>query len=348
MMIRTIMMVHVLILSVTTILTVQLDVASKTGERGVVLPNEVFVGDNGSAAHFHQRQLESSADFRKLSCNTDDWNCVPWPHGINGGTIEIPCNTCYSMDAFSSGEKITLTGPLDIKGKLDFPDGTKVTLETTGIFVQGELSMSSTKTVNGIPDIIIKLTGSDDILFTPDPENFAACEETSCNLGPKPIVVAGGKLTINGMPDSCPTWTTVADHERGAKPNPTEYRKQPTPPPQSVGICESALLEESFESGNGKWYGNLGAEEKVLVGSHDGSQYLHVTSRTETFQGPIFDFNRHLRNCTIPDIDYLFQAKIRISASDGVSTSLCSALGENCPGLNVGFLDSEDQVRSIV
>ena len=52
-----------------------------------------------------------------------------------------------------------------------------------------------------------------------------------------------------------------------------------------------------------------------------------------------------LRSCIIPDTDYFFEAKVRISANDGVSSSQCSNLSENCPKLNIGYLDTDDNLR---
>lgn len=334
--------------------------SSKPNETWEVLPND--------DTDMNHRKLQVLPDFAPLSCNdsndpnnnsTDPWDCVPWEEdfGVNEGAIEIPCNKCYSMGNFQGGEIITLSGPLDIKGKLDFPDGTKVQLETTGIIVQGELAMTSTRAVNGIPEISIMFFGSDDVYFTPDPENAGACvsESTSgvidsrCNLGVKPFVVAGGKLKIDGMTEDCPSWTTVEDFESGAlsgKPTPTVFSAQPALPVPSIGTCDAKIIDQDFENGLDSWYGNVGAKEEIMLpNSQDESRYLHISNRNAEFQGPLYDIAADLRECIIPDIDYFFQAKIRISASDGVSSSLCSGTGENCPTIQFGYLDSDDNLR---
>jgi len=338
------------------IVTIVVDAAagsSTAGETWASLSDGSFFKDNGGL-NVNHREL-SSFDFIPLSCNNeaDLLLCDPWPFGTDTGAVEIPCNTCYNMGVFTGGEYIRLTGPLDIKGKLDFPDGTRVTIETTGIIVQGELAMTSTKEVNGIPDIVIKFTGSDDVYFRPHSDNRRVCESGSdieeyCNLGVKPFVVAGGKLNINGLPDSCPVWTTVVDFETdelSGKPNPIDFPKQPTLPIPTEGTCETTLLKETFEGGTGIWYGNVGANEETLSGSHDGSQYLHISRRTATFQGPLYDMDISFRECIIPNTIYFFQAKLRISASDGVSSSKCSSLSENCPKLQIGYLTEEDELR---
>ena len=71
------------------------------------------------------------------------------------------------MNEFKSGEVLELQGGLDIIGMLVFPDGTKSTIRTPFIFVQGKLSMKSTKVVNGDPDLRVVLYGTKDVIFNP-------------------------------------------------------------------------------------------------------------------------------------------------------------------------------------
>jgi len=340
-----------LLLSVTAITFNASANSSKPGEAWEINPN--------IDTNVNYRKLEALADFKPLSCdNRDIEPCVPWENdfGLSQGAISIPCNKCYSMGNYKNGQYISLTGPLDIMGKLEFPEGTKVKLETTGIIVQGELAMTSQRPVDGVHDIVVKFKGADDIFFSPHPENAEACTGVStgghisniCNLGAKPFVVAGGKLTINGLPNDCPSWTTVEDYESSAlsgKPFPTEFSKPPILPIPSEGTCDLTLIKQEFENGLGTWYGNLGAKEDILPNSHDGSNYLHVSNRNAVFQGPLFDIAANLRECIIPNIDYFFQAKIRLSASNGVSSSLCSGTGENCPTIEFGYLDSSDNLK---
>lgn len=302
---------------------------------------------NGDGSSRELRDLQDVPNFVDTGCVPVGGECEPWPFGNNVGDVEVPCGVCYSMESYVSGESITLNGVLSIIGKLEFPDGTRLSLTTTGIIVQGELAMMSTKVINGNPDITIKLTGSNDITFVPHPVNQNACGGAgqSCNLGPKPLVVAGGSLNIQGMDDSCPTWTTVEDILTGAKPEPSEFASPVELPIPSEGECNELLLSEDFEEGSGKWYGNLGAQESILSGSHDGSEYLHISNREGSFQGPMFDVSRLLRECMVPDVDYFFHATIRLSPTIVDQVSECSNSGLNCPEIVASHMTSGDVVK---
>ena len=66
---------------------------------------------------------------------------------------------------------------------------------TTTVVVQGELQMTSSKPIDGNPDIKFTLKGNSDIKFTPIDRNAKACHGVAtCSIGKKSIVVAGGKL----------------------------------------------------------------------------------------------------------------------------------------------------------
>ena len=305
------------------------------------------VNGDGSSARELQRNLQDESYFIDTGCVPSGEECDPWPFGESAGDVEVPCGACYSMGSYGSGESISLNGVLSIIGKLDFPDGTKLSLSTTGIIVQGELAMTSSKIVDGNPDITIKLTGSNDVTFVPHTVNQNACGGAgkSCNVGPKPFVVAGGMLNIDGMNDVCPTWTTVDDILTSAKPEPLEFPLPVELPIPSEGECNQLLLSEDFEYGTGKWYGNLGAQESVLSGSHDGSDYLHISNREGSFQGPMFDISRLLRECMVPDVDYFFHAKIRLSSTNVDQVSECSNSGLNCPEIVASHMSSSDVVK---
>jgi len=152
------------------------------------------------------------------------------------------------MVDFTNYETIVVRGPVNIRGRLDFPDATKVTLETTGIIVQGELSMTSTKLVDGTADITIRLNEDNDVVLIPDAPNSEACGEGGCNLGPKPFVVAGGRVSVNGLPDECTTWTTVVDVISSDIPVPLYFAQRP----QMPDLCSDPLIEEDFELGRNK------------------------------------------------------------------------------------------------
>ena len=85
--------------------------------------------------------------------------------------------------------------------------------------------------------------------------------------------------------------------------------------------------------------------EDVLSGSHNGSQYLRIFSYTSKFQGPVYDIDVGYHEYMLLNIEYLFQAKIRISSSDRVSSSQCSNLSQNYPILQIGYLDGGNDIR---
>eukprot|EP00555_Chaetoceros_dichaeta_P004254 CAMPEP_0198262646 /NCGR_PEP_ID=MMETSP1447-20131203/11126_1 /TAXON_ID=420782 /ORGANISM="Chaetoceros dichaeta, Strain CCMP1751" /LENGTH=64 /DNA_ID=CAMNT_0043950957 /DNA_START=35 /DNA_END=226 /DNA_ORIENTATION=+ len=55
------------------------------------------------------------------------------------------------------------------------------------------------------------MTGTDDQPFFPHEDNKASCPGYFCHVGKKPIVVAGGKLDIQGLNETCPTWVKLLD-----------------------------------------------------------------------------------------------------------------------------------------
>jgi hypothetical protein len=96
-----------------------------------------------------------------------------------------------------AGSILDLRGGIEIVGKLVIPNKVKINIVTTAVIVQGELQITSSKPVDGNPDVKITLTGSNEIKFTPIDRNTNACHgDATCSVGKKPIVVAGGK--ING------------------------------------------------------------------------------------------------------------------------------------------------------
>jgi hypothetical protein len=108
------------------------------------------------------------------------------------------------------GGKLTLQQGIDIVGKLVFPDGYKLDLSASIISIQGELEIQATKPVDGVPNIKFTMIGNFDKTFTPVGENARACNgASSCSVGKKVIVVAGGKVTINGLPSDTLAWTNL-------------------------------------------------------------------------------------------------------------------------------------------
>lgn len=111
-----------------------------------------------------------------------------------------------------AGGSLALLAGLEILGKLVFPDGYKLSLTANVVIVQGELEMTATKAVDGTPNIKVTMVGSVDHTFTPIDANLRACDgSTTCSVGKKGIIVAGGKVSIRGLPSSTLAWTRLND-----------------------------------------------------------------------------------------------------------------------------------------
>ena len=162
-------------------------------------------------------QVDGMKDFVPLVCNANiaTASCTSWTSlfGTSASFSErivIQCGQCVTMDVV--GGTLDLLGGLDVVGKLVFPDGYKLNLASTIIAVQGELKITATKTVDGIPNIKITMIGNVDQSFTPIGINMRACNgATTCNAGKKGIIVAGGKVDIHGIPNATPAWTRLYD-----------------------------------------------------------------------------------------------------------------------------------------
>jgi G8 domain len=138
-------------------------------------------------------------NFVPLSCNSNinTTDCHKWStkfgtHRIYNVRVIVPCGECITMD---HKRDITFNDGLDIVGKLVFPDGYKVNVSSTMIVVQGVLEMKSTQPVTGTPSIRITMIGNNtENSFTPVDENANICGISTCVVGKKGIVVAGGTV----------------------------------------------------------------------------------------------------------------------------------------------------------
>jgi hypothetical protein len=162
-----------------------------------------------------QLQVDGMKDFVPLSCNAnlDSAPCTSWSNKFGTASsysnrLVIPCGECITMDLASGN--LALVAGIDIIGKLVLPEGYKLNLSSSVIAIQGELAMTSTKTVDGTPNIKITMTGSSDQFFTPVDVNAGACNgAASCAIGKKGFVVAGGKVNIRGLPSNTLAWTRL-------------------------------------------------------------------------------------------------------------------------------------------
>lgn len=161
--------------------------------------------------------IQGVRPFRQLTCNSEILKrsgappCTTTWVGLFGTSdtfnnlVTIPCGTCVVLNANeinNGSKKLNLLGGIDIQGKLVIPDNDQsLNITTTHIIVQGELSITSTKTITNTPTIRIKLVGTDNTLsFTPMDINAKACNgQTTCVAGKKSVVVAGGKLTCTSI-----------------------------------------------------------------------------------------------------------------------------------------------------
>ena len=201
------------------------------------------------------RSLQVQKDFQPLLCNAKllSVTCTAWSTAFGTGNVHtnrviIPCGQCITMN--HAGTILNLRGGFEIVGKLVIPNKTKINIVTTTVIIQGELQATSSKPVDGKPDVKITLTGSDDINFTPIDRNANACRgNTTCSVGKKAVVVAGGKLNgmyfgserakkvthysgnlpmrmflylvVRGIPSNTPTWTRLYDVSGGTYNKPT-------------------------------------------------------------------------------------------------------------------------------
>lgn len=188
--------------------------------------------------------MEDMDDFTPLPCNlnitvsdcdaqaTTTLSSILAESAASNSTAVVPCGTCVVADLDST----TLSAPhgLDIQGMLYFPTSASGTLEATHIFVQGiwkiDPPASPTPGVRAEHGrVTVRLTGPDeDVYLTPHEHNAAACASSggSCNVGKRPIAVAGGQLDIRGVEDSetCPSWVKLKSVVSELPPRP-----QPAP-----------------------------------------------------------------------------------------------------------------------
>lgn len=156
-------------------------------------------------------------DFAPLQCNIDaaidSDECLSNAVGFStlflegeSAPLTIPCGKCVFMD-YIDGSTITVSGGLNVIGRLHFPPTANVVLRTTAVYVQGAWSM-------GIPEegntVKVSLYGSGEKTFYP---HTSCCEnngidniygyDCTCSMpegiGKLPFVVAGGKARVMNL-----------------------------------------------------------------------------------------------------------------------------------------------------
>lgn len=259
--------------------------------------------------------------FERLTCNSPCSSFTTWKtenYGPQAGKVTIPCGKCVRMD-YDASSILELPHGLNIEGTLRFPNGYKITIKTPFVHVQGNLEMFSQGKVNGQPNIKFILTGTNELItsFVPAANNKFACSHKGatnaapCFVGKKPFIVAGGRVTIRGVPNRCATWTHLEDITRAELPAPTEFTKLPAlGSMQSSPTCSTfdTLIADDFSTNKvHSWTGGFGALFEV---TKDGS-FLVSDRKDSLNHGPTFDLRR-LRDCIIAGQTYLFRARIRL------------------------------------
>ena len=142
------------------------------------------------------------ADIDSQACLDNAVNFSSIFSAEESGQLTIPCGACVVMD-YTDGSTITISGGLNVLGRLHFPPSANVVLRTTAVFVQGSWSMD-------IPDVgntvKVSLYGSGEKQLYPHTHSCAnadisnvygyECASVPEPIGRKPFVVAGGKCKI--------------------------------------------------------------------------------------------------------------------------------------------------------
>jgi hypothetical protein len=109
------------------------------------------------------------------------------------------------------GPTLTFGDGLDIHGKLVFPDNYELIVRSTLILVQGELQITAVKPVDGNPQVKFVMHGDKDEFFEPADSNSNICGDGLCEAGSRSITIAGGKLSLRGVPAETPTFMNLYD-----------------------------------------------------------------------------------------------------------------------------------------
>jgi hypothetical protein len=300
----------------------------------------------------------AQTSFKPLTCNAAYSSCISWTSAqgpytnSTTGWVRIPCGKCVTMD-ITDRRIVNIAGGLQIQGKLVIPPTARVTLAMTMMVVEGELEITSTDTITGTPKVTFQIKNSASVpSFKPHPLNAKACDYTACQLGSQAIVVAGGKLTIKGMPDNCPAWTTVDGIKSGeiavATSNSATLGNKTNVVPAGCDETGVIISTDFSDGATGGWNGELGTISKIVDGdnSWDGSSsYLSITSRSATWQGTNYIVPDGTLKCLQPNVPFMFNAKVRLTGADG-KVSRCSSgktdptALNNCPKLRLNYIDS--------
>lgn len=248
--------------------------------------------------------------FYPLDCNPTSWSSCssfgPSDIPTDSNPLVVPCGECYQFDITGN---VTLNG-LDIRGKLLFPVNQNVNIFTPFVIVQGELEINVNHGKISPDNLATRftLTGKDNVIFTPSHEpNLNACEKFSdgCNIGVKPFLVAGGKVNIISMPETCATHTPIQKKIYKDPIYDTEnFAKSVTLPPSCP---QSGINFVSYDFDDNE-YGNWKGREGAFVVMEDGA--MKITNRKIKSRGPEIDItSMHPELCLIPGQEYLLSSR---------------------------------------
>ena len=136
--------------------------------------------------------LTCNANLTLLDCGVNKTSTLIRPSS-GGDPFTIPCGTCYLFDL---GSNVSLPTGLRVMGKLVFPMSYQTTVYTSFVIVQGEMVVRSNSSVISPDNLSVHflLTGTNDTVFDTSSSypNTLACNNSLCNVGKKPFIVAGG------------------------------------------------------------------------------------------------------------------------------------------------------------
>ena len=290
----------------------------------------------------HNMFMPLTCNRNRCSAGTTTWKQENYKP--SAGKITIPCGKCVTMN-YDDSDVLELTHGLNIEGTLIFRNGYKITIKTPFIHVQGNLEMYARRKVTNEPDIKFILTGTNELItsFVPADNNRFACSgqgattPSPCFVGKKPIVVAGGRVIMRGVPNECPTWTNLQDIARDQVPAPTKFATLPTLDPSHTNpACRSLApyVQDDFSTNANVhgWTGGYGA----LFDITSNGTFL-VSGRKDSLEhGPTFDVRR-IRDCLIPQQDYLFRARIKLTKAGVANGTLttCARTDSFCLWLHL-------------
>lgn len=257
-------------------------------------------------------QSYNFSDFSRLDCNPSTFtSCTETVSGnlpSGNNPLVIPCGECYTFDMTGN---VTFAGGINILGKLAFPVNHQANIHTPFVFVQGELELTvdtpKVSPENKATSFI--LTGTEDVIFQPtESPNQNACDllpEGKCNMGKKPFLIAGGKVNINAMSDSCTTHTPIVRKVyKEPSYNPEDF-PQYVELPESCPVSGNMYISYDFSGSFGNWTGREG----TFLISDDGNS-LRVTNRKVHWQGPYLDITPMSPElCLVPNQEYLLEAR---------------------------------------